>query len=97
MSREPVRWGIAAQRSLARIDPSAAAGKRDRCIETSRDYREGCEGVRSEATDASVSFGSSAVVGSFVASRIPCGVAEGARTRGFAAPAFAGCAFVEGW
>ena len=25
------------------------------------------------------------------------GVAEEARTRGFAAPAFAGCAFVEGW
>ena len=26
---------------------------------------------------------------------IPCGVAEEARTRGFAAPAFAGCAFIE--
>jgi hypothetical protein len=25
---------------------------------------------------------------------IPCGVAEGGRTRGFAAPAFAGCAFI---
>jgi hypothetical protein len=25
------------------------------------------------------------------------GVAEEARIRGFAAPAFAGCAFVEGW
>ena len=35
-------------------------------------------------------FGSSAVVGSFVAS--DAGVGEEARTRGFAAPAFAGCA-----
>ena len=40
-------------------------------------------------------FGSSAVVGPFVASLE--GVAEEARTRGFAAPAFAGCAFVEVW
>jgi hypothetical protein len=32
--------------------------------------------------------------GSFVAFR---GVAEETRARGFAAPAFAGCAFVEGW
>jgi hypothetical protein len=39
-------------------------------------------------------FGGSAVVGSFMA---PVeGVAEEARTRGFAAPAFAGCAFVVG-
>jgi hypothetical protein len=37
--------------------------------------------------------GSSAVVGSFVASTE--GVAEEARIRGFAAPALAGCAFVE--
>jgi hypothetical protein len=28
---------------------------------------------------------------------LKAGVAEEARTRGFAAPAFAGCAFVEGW
>jgi hypothetical protein len=35
--------------------------------------------------------GGSAVLGSFVASE---GVAEEARTRGFAAPAFAGCAFI---
>ena len=35
-------------------------------------------------------FGSSAVSGSFVAGY----VAEETRTRGFAAPAFAGCAFV---
>jgi hypothetical protein len=40
-------------------------------------------------------FGGSAVVGSFVAPAE--GVAEEARTRGFAAPAFAGCAFIEGW
>jgi hypothetical protein len=45
--------------------------------------------------DAALPFGCSAVVGSFVASTE--GVAEEARTRGFAAPAFAGCAFVEGW
>jgi hypothetical protein len=38
-------------------------------------------------------LGSSAILGSFEASS----VAEEARTRGFAAPAFAGCAFVEGW
>ena len=37
-------------------------------------------------------FGSSAVVGSFGASER--GVAEEARTRGFAAPVFTGCAFV---
>lgn len=36
--------------------------------------------------------GSSAVLGSF--GRLECGVAE-ARIRGFAAQAFAGCAFVE--
>ena len=48
--------------------------------------------------DAEPPFGSSAVSGSFVASAgIPYGVAEEARTRGFAAPAFAGCAFVVGW
>ena len=35
-------------------------------------------------------------LGSFVASK-DCGVAEEARTRSFAAPAFAGCAFIEGW
>src|SRR5690348_15512450 len=40
-------------------------------------------------------LGGSAVVGSYVASTE--GVAEEARTRGFAAPAFAGCAFVERW
>jgi hypothetical protein len=28
---------------------------------------------------------------------LTCGVTEEARTRGFAAPAFAGCAFVEEW
>jgi hypothetical protein len=39
-------------------------------------------------------LGSSAVLGSFVR-RKETGVAEEARTRGFAAPAFAGCAFVE--
>jgi hypothetical protein len=44
--------------------------------------------------DAALPFGGSAVVGSFVASTED--VAEEARTRGFAAPAFAGCAFVEG-
>jgi hypothetical protein len=44
------------------------------------------------------SLGGSAVVGSFGRQAgIPCGVAEEARTRGFAAPAFAGCAFVVGW
>jgi hypothetical protein len=32
-----------------------------------------------------------------VAGPVETGVAEEARTRGFAAPAFAGCAFVEGW
>jgi hypothetical protein len=47
----------------------------------------------SEQTQAP--FGGSAVVGSFVASAE--GVAEEARTRGFAAPVFAGCAFVEVW
>ena len=36
-------------------------------------------------------FGNPAVLGSFVAGI----VAEEARTRGFAAPAFAGCAFIE--
>jgi len=40
-------------------------------------------------------FGSSAVVGSFGASS-ERGVAEEVRPRGFAAPAFAGCAFVVG-
>jgi hypothetical protein len=39
-------------------------------------------------------LGSSAVLGSFVA--LWEGVAEEMRTRGFAAPAFAGCAFIEG-
>jgi hypothetical protein len=35
-------------------------------------------------------------LGSFVASEVTCaGVAEDARTRGFAAPAFAGWALVE--
>jgi hypothetical protein len=47
----------------------------------------------SEQTQAP--FGGSAVLGTFVASK-RC-VAEEARTRGFAAPAFAGCAFVGGW
>jgi hypothetical protein len=49
---------------------------------------------RSTCDSAEHHFGSSAVVGPFVASME--GVAEEARTRGFAAPAFAGCAFVEG-
>jgi hypothetical protein len=41
-----------------------------------------------------VAIGSSAVVGSRVAlARITSGVAEAARIRGFAAPAFARCAF----
>jgi hypothetical protein len=40
-------------------------------------------------------LGGSAVVGSFVA--LDGGVAEEARTRGFAAPAFAGCAFSRGY
>ena len=42
--------------------------------------------------------GSSAVVGCFAASVSgrEAGVAEEARTRSFAAPAFAGCASVEG-
>jgi hypothetical protein len=40
------------------------------------------------------SFGSSAVLGSF-GGVLESGVAEEARTRGFAAPAFAGCALVE--
>jgi hypothetical protein len=39
-------------------------------------------------------LGNSAVFGSFVASVE--GVAEEARTRSFAAPAFAGCAFIVG-
>jgi hypothetical protein len=39
--------------------------------------------------------GSSAVLGPFVR-RWVAGVAKEARTRGFAAPAFAGCAFSEG-
>jgi len=46
-------------------------------------------------TDADPPFGSSAILGSF--GRLLVGVAEEARTRGFAAPGFAGCAFVEGW
>ena len=42
-------------------------------------------------------FGGPAVVGSFVASAgIPAASRRAARTRGFAAPAFAGCAFIEG-
>ena len=40
-------------------------------------------------------IGGSAVVGPSWRRRY--GVAEEARTRGFAAPAFAGCAFVEVW
>ena len=41
-------------------------------------------------------FGSSAILGAFVASEVGyAGVAEEARTRGFAAPAFAGWALVE--
>jgi hypothetical protein len=43
---------------------------------------------------SSCPFSSSAVLGSFVASNE--GGAEEARTRGFATPAFTGCAFVEG-
>jgi hypothetical protein len=51
-----------------------------------------------ENAKPSYAFGSSAILGSFVASGATCGgVAEEARTRGFAAPAFAGCAFVEVW
>ena len=46
-------------------------------------------------TSADSPFASSAVLGSFVASG--GSVAEEARTRGFAAPALAGCAFIEGW
>ena len=47
--------------------------------------------------DARYPFGGLAVVGSFVAlAGVTSGVAEEARTRGVAAPAFAGCAFVEG-
>ena len=42
-----------------------------------------------------VSGGGSAVVGPSWR-QLKAGVAEEARTRGFAAPAFAGCAFVEG-
>jgi hypothetical protein len=42
-----------------------------------------------------VPCGGSAVVGP--SWRLRLGVAEEARTRGFAAPACAGCAFVEGW
>jgi hypothetical protein len=49
-------------------------------------------------TNAELPFGSSAILGSFVASVAACaGVAEEARTRGFATPAFAGLAFVEAW
>jgi hypothetical protein len=49
-------------------------------------------------SDAQWPFGSLAVVESYEApSETQSGVAEEARTRGFAAPAFAGCAFVEGW
>jgi hypothetical protein len=49
-------------------------------------------------TKPSYLVGSSAVVGFFVASVSgpKAGVAEEARTRGFATPAFAGCAFVGG-
>ena len=47
-----------------------------------------------DSVNAEPPLGSSAVLGSFVAST--SGVAEEARTRGFAAPAFAGCAFVVG-
>jgi hypothetical protein len=52
------------------------------------------EEVGHERKLRSAPFGCSAVVGSFGASKE--GVAEEARTRGFAAPAFAGCAFVVG-
>jgi hypothetical protein len=45
--------------------------------------------------DAIKALGGSAVVGSFVA--VLGDVAGEARTRGFAAPAFAGCASVEVW
>jgi len=47
-----------------------------------------------DSTNAHLPFGSSAILGSFVAS-LPAGVAEEARTRGFATPAFAGWALVE--
>jgi hypothetical protein len=63
--------------------------------------REPCSGVvaRDECsnnTNAEQPFGSSAILGSFVASgRYRRSVAEEARTRGFATPAFAGWAFVE--
>jgi hypothetical protein len=40
-------------------------------------------------------FGSSAILGPSGVSL--WGVTEEARTRGFAAPALAGCAFVDGW
>jgi hypothetical protein len=41
-------------------------------------------------------FGSAAILGSFVASAAACAcVAKEARTRGFAAPAFAGWALIE--
>jgi hypothetical protein len=49
-------------------------------------------------TNAERPFGSPAILGSLVASgETKSGVAEEARTRGFAAPAFAGFAFVERW
>jgi hypothetical protein len=49
-----------------------------------------------DKANAELPFGSSAILGSFVASGVTCdGIAEEARTRGFAAPAFAGWALVE--
>jgi hypothetical protein len=43
--------------------------------------------------DAVLPFGGSAILGP--SCRLGNGVAEGARTRRFATPAFAGCAFIE--
>jgi hypothetical protein len=76
---------------------TAAVGRRsvERRMGTSRGR--GCTrgNFRGEKADAGQPIGGLAVVGSFVASE--GGVAEEARTRGFAAPGFPGCAFVEGW
>ena len=53
---------------------------------------------RSPVGGVSLPFGGSAVWGpSWHQAVLPCGVAEAGRTRGFAALAFAGCAFVDGW
>ena len=62
----------------------------------------GEEGLRGKACDAGqadarYSHRRLGDRGSFEASGRVDGVAEEARTRGFAAPAFAGCAFVVGW